>query len=187
MRVMNAAAAGDPEEPVLYVTDGILRRLDARELEGVLAHEVSHIRNRDLAVFRFAEMLRSLTATVAQFGWILLFLALPRLMVAGGISLGWLALLIAAPTLSLVVQLSLMRTREFGADIGAAELTGDPIGLASALRKLEFPRRGILAYQPPEGSLFRTHPPTDQRIERLVEMVDRPHRISRSGPILRAS
>lgn len=186
-RVMNAAAAGDPDAPMLFVTDGILRRLNGRELEAVLAHEISHIRNRDLALFRLTELLRSMTGTVAQFGLILLFLTLPAAIAGGGTSMGLVLLLIAAPTLSLAVQLAVMRTREFGADIGAVELTGDPMALASALKKLEYPRFDFfrLPTRTADRSLFRTHPATDERIERLLRMGRRARRIgdSRRHPL----
>ena len=177
-RVMNAATIGDPDHAVLLVTDGILSALDRRELEGVLAHEIAHIRNRDLSLFRFAEILRQATLVFVRAGWSLVLFALPVLIVSGGLSGGALLTLLLAPLASSLLQRALLRTREFAADATAAELTGHPLGLARALGLIDYAQRSllemILPVQPDnEGSLFRTHPGTSERISRLREMARR--------------
>ncbi|MFW5689411.1 MAG: zinc metalloprotease HtpX [Spirochaetota bacterium] len=171
-RTINAATIGDADAAAIVVTDGILATLGRRELEGVLAHEIAHIRNRDLALFRFAEVVRRATTMFTQAGWMLVLFALPVLLYRGGLSGGVLLTLLAAPLLSSLLQRALLRTREFAADATAAELTGDPEGLARALERIEQRQQGVLQMLVPvqireEGSLFRTHPPTRERVERL--------------------
>lgn len=174
-RVMNAATIGDRENAALLLTDGILSALSERELEGVLAHEIAHVRNRDLSLFRFAEILRQATLLFTRAGWLLVIFALPILLASGGLAPGALLTLLAAPIVSWLLQLALLRTREFAADATAAELTGDPEGLARALQRIEYVQRGLLQMMFPvriesEGSLFRTHPRTDERVARLRAM-----------------
>ena len=183
--VMNAFATGRRDDAMVALSDGLLRRLHLREQAGVLAHEVSHVANGDLAVMAFADLVSRITGSFGLFGQILLLLSLPAALVTD-VGVPWLALaiLLAAPTLSALVQLALSRNREYEADLSAAELTGDPAGLASALEKLEryqgrfweqilMPGRRV-----PDPSLLRTHPETADRIERLLALVPRP---SRSG------
>ncbi len=175
--MMNAFTLGRRDEAAITVTDGLLRRLDARELAGVLAHEVAHIRNNDMWIMGLADSISRMTRTLSFLGVFLLFLNLPLLMFGYGY-VPWTAVLILmfSPTLSALLQLALSRRREFIADLGAAELTGDPMGLARALEKLEryqgrmweqilLPDRRL-----PEPSLLRTHPPTEERIRRLMEI-----------------
>lgn len=177
-RVMNAFATGGRDDALIAVSDGLLRRLDLREQAGVLAHEISHIANGDLAVMAFADMVNRIAGAFGLFGQVLFLLSLPTALVTGA-DMPWLALviLLAAPTVSALVQLALSRNREYEADLGAAELTGDPAGLAAALDKLErwqgrwweqifMPGRGV-----PEPSLLRTHPDTQERIARLLALV----------------
>ncbi len=177
-RVMNAFATGGRDDALIAVSDGLLRRLDLREQAGVLAHEVSHVANGDLAVMAFADMVSRIAGAFGLFGQILFLVSLPTALVTGA-DMPWLALLIllAAPTVSALVQLALSRNREYEADLAAAELTGDPAGLAAALDKLEryqgryweqilMPGRGV-----PEPSLLRTHPDTQDRIARLLALV----------------
>lgn len=171
-RLINAATVGTPDHAILLVTDGILSALPSRELEAVLAHEIAHIKNRDLSLFRLAEVFRQATLVFARTGWLIVLFALPLLLASGGIAPGALLALFAAPFASWLLQLGLLRTREFAADETAAALTGDPEGLARALTRIEFAQRSILEVFLPvanrsEGSLFRTHPPTEQRVERL--------------------
>ena len=152
-----------------------------RELAGVLAHEISHIRNNDLWLMSLADLTGRLTRTMTLLGLILLFVGLP-LWLSGAASLPWLliSLLVFAPQLTVLLQLALSRAREFEADLDAAGLTGDPAGLASALARLERCQRGIWerilmpGYRLPEPSLLRSHPPTEQRIARLETLYDRP-------------
>lgn len=172
-----AFSMGDRETAVVAVTDGLLRILDVREFAGVLAHEVSHIRNRDLWVMSLADVVSRLTGLMGVSGVLLLVLSLPLWLAEYG-TVPWIPglLLAAAPTIGNLLQLALSRAREFDADLDAAELTGDPAGLASALRKLErsqagllerllFPGRGV-----PIPSLLRTHPATEERVRRLLSL-----------------
>jgi heat shock protein HtpX len=176
--LLNAAATGGGESTCLVVTTATLERLSRRELIAVLAHEISHIKNDDLSVFRFAEGLRRVTHFLSLFGWIMLLLYFPFLVGTQTVSLGLILLLIAAPLASLILQLALFRTREFSADLGAAEITGDPEGLAQALRKIDGIDRGLLSILLPiprreTRSLFRTHPSTEERSRRLRSLSKR--------------
>ncbi len=171
-RLINAATVGTPDRAVLLLTDGIMSALPPRELEAVIAHEIAHIRNRDLSLFRIAEVFRQATSIFARTGWLVVFFALPLLLTSGGIAPRALLALFVAPVASWLLQLGLLRTREFAADQTAAALTGDPEGLARALQRIEYAQRSLLQMLLPvanrtEGSLFRTHPPTEQRVERL--------------------
>jgi heat shock protein HtpX len=171
----NAATLGVGENARLLVTDGLLRRLNAREMRGVLAHEISHIRQKDLVLFAVVEGIKQMLVTLAQAGWILLILFFPLALFGAAIPFNLVLALMLAPILALLLQLAISRSREFSADIGAVELTDDPQGLASALRKLE-QRSGILSVLFPvprrrqESSMFRTHPSTEERVERLLSM-----------------
>ena len=182
-RIPNAFAMGSPEESVVCVSDGLLRLLSLRELAGVLAHEVAHIANRDLWIMGLADVMSRAVSFASWTGQVILLLNLP-LIVTGAAYVPWEVplLLIFSPPIMALLQLALSRTREYDADRGGAELTGDPAGLASALVKLErrtgrfweemfLPGRRI-----PEPSLLRTHPPTDERVRRLQELSvpDRP-------------
>jgi heat shock protein HtpX len=175
---LNAFAVGSRDDAAIALTDGLLRRLSLRELAGVLAHELSHVRNNDLWVMNLADVVSRLTGFMSSLGLVLLFVGLP-LVLTGAAGPGWLlliGLLILAPTLASLLQLALSRAREYDADRMAAELTGDPAALAAALVKLEryqgrmwedilMPGRRV-----PVPSLLRTHPPTEARIERLLSL-----------------
>jgi heat shock protein HtpX len=180
-RVMNAFAVGRPEESAIAITDGLLRGLTLRQLAGVLAHEVSHIRNGDLKVMALGDVLTRLTSLMSTIGLVALAVSLPA-MLAAGMQVPWLAivLLIFAPTIGGLMQLALSRAREYDADLDAAGLTGDPHGLASALLTLER-RQGRLwegLFLPgsrlPDPSLLRSHPRTEDRIERLMSLTPAP-------------
>ncbi len=176
----NALTVGNRREAAVALTSGVLNHLNEREIAGVLAHEISHIRNNDTQVMRFADTLNRITGLISTLGQVLLFFNLP-LILMGRLPISWLAivLLIGAPTISALLQLALSRSREYEADHQAALLTGDPTGLASALRKLEYYntrslRRWFLpGYRSPDSSLLRTHPHTEDRVRRLVEMPSR--------------
>lgn len=188
--VPNAFALGGPGDSVIAVSDGLLRILDRREFAGVIAHELSHIAHRDLWIMGLADVMSRATALLSYAGQFVLLLNLPLLLI-GAVSVPWIVplALIFAPTLMSLLQLALSRTREFDADLGAATLTGDPMGLASALRKLE--RRAgrfweeilLPGRRMPEPSLLRTHPPTEQRIARLRQLT--PSRDRPPGPSAR--
>lgn len=171
--IPNAFTFGNRDRASIFVTQGLLNRLDAREVEGVLAHEMSHIRHNDLFMFRVAEVVRQTTTLISRFGWLLLLFSLPFLLFSSAsFPLGLLAIMIGAPFVSLFLQLALFRTREFSADIGAVELTRDPYGLASALERIERPGNDLFSILFPlprrdESGLLRTHPATSERIRRL--------------------
>ena len=176
---MNAFAAGKPDHAVIAITEGLLRRLTLREIAGVLAHEVSHIRNNDLWVMGVADALTRATQAIS---YLAIFLAALNVVGAfqGEQYATWWAILLLylAPMASSLLQLALSRTREFDADLEAVQLTGDPLGLASALRTLELssgrfwedlmlPAPGRRVAYP---SVLRSHPPTEARIKRLTEL-----------------
>ncbi|WP_416140758.1 zinc metalloprotease HtpX [Halomonas sp. HK25] len=177
---LNAFAVGDAREGGLAITDGLLHALNLRQLAGVLAHEVSHLRHGDTRVMSMAATMTRLTiwgAFLVQLG---LLLMLP-MVVAGDIRMPWLELLAVAlaPSASTLLQLALSRNREFTADLEAAALTRDPLGLAAALEVLER-RQGLWLSALLQGSrppgwlrLLQTHPPTDERIRRLLALAQR--------------
>ncbi len=175
--MINAFSVGSRDDAAVTVTAGLLEHLNRRELVGVLAHEVAHIRHNDLQVLGLADLVSRATVFFSWMGQLFLLLNLP-LWLAAGYNVPWLAvfLLIFAPTLTALLQLALSRSREFDADLGAVELTGDPRGLASALYKLEtyqvnFLERIFLpGRRVPEPSLLRTHPATEERIRRLLDL-----------------
>ena len=174
--VMNSFAVGSSEQAAIAVTDGLLRALSLRELVAVLAHEVSHVRNNDMWVMGLADVISRITSLFSLLGQILLLLYLPMLM--AGYQLAWapVLLLIAAPSISALLQLALSRSREYDADLSGAVLSGDPRALASALNKMERYQGNILEriFMPgrrdPHPSLLRTHPPTEERVRRLLEI-----------------
>ena len=168
--ISNALTLGNRKNADIVITQGLLDRLSSRETAGVLAHEMSHIKNGDLAIIRFSEAVKRVTLFTSRFGWFLLLFSLPVALFTGqALSLTTLLLLMAAPALSLFLQMALLRTREFQADLGAAELTGDPKGLASALYKIE--RAGwFYHFLPLPQQRLQTHPPTDERIRRLLAL-----------------
>jgi len=176
-QMLNAFAVGSREHSAIAVTDGLLRRLELRELAGVLAHEISHIRNNDVWVMGLADMFSQATSMLSLLGQFLLLLNLP-LILASAVPVNWFAvlLLVFAPNLSALMQLALSRTREFDADLNAARLTGDPDGLASALGKIEQLQGGWLervlmpGRRVPVPSVLRTHPETGERIARLMAL-----------------
>jgi heat shock protein HtpX len=174
--IMNAATIGSRENAAIIITQGLLNQLNSQEIEGVLAHEVSHIKNNDLAVFSFAQIIRQMTSFMARFGWILLLLYFPFYTQGFQNSFQIVIFLLAVPFISLLLQLALLRSREFSADLEAAELTGNPYGLASALKKLQQAGRPWFSVFLPlpersESSIFQTHPATEERIKRLLSLV----------------
>jgi heat shock protein HtpX len=183
----NAFATGrDPEHAAVAVTQGIIDLLSPEELDGVLAHELTHIRNHDTLTQAVAG---TLAGAITFLGRILTFGALygpvTRDNRRGGNLMGVLFLIVLAPIAAGLLQFGISRTREYAADLGSAEITGNPRALASALEKLEamghqIPMNGNPAMSPllivnpvsTKGllTLFRTHPPTDERIRRLLEL-----------------
>ncbi|MDH3740449.1 MAG: zinc metalloprotease HtpX [Hyphomicrobiales bacterium] len=176
-KMMNAFAVGRPEDSAIAVTDGLLRNLTLRQLAGVLAHEVSHIRSGDLKVMALGDILNRITSFMATFGLFGLIFSIPAMLTAG-IKVPWLGLLflLLAPTMGGLLQLALSRAREYDADLDAADLTGDPEGLALALQILERKQghmwEGIVlpGGRSPEPSILRSHPKTADRVQRLLSL-----------------
>jgi heat shock protein HtpX len=190
----NAFAAGlRPRTSYLGVTTGLLRVMPKRELEAVLGHEISHVRNRDTYLMTMATIFAGVIALIADIGFRMLLYGGGRSRRGGGALVAVLAVigLLLAPYAALLLRMSLSRRREFLADAGSAELLNDPEAMALALRRLqldtttvayadasvahlwvesptsrvESERRGVLAL----SSLFDTHPPLDARIAALEE------------------
>ncbi|MCU7940673.1 MAG: M48 family metalloprotease [gamma proteobacterium symbiont of Bathyaustriella thionipta] len=176
--MVNAFTVGNRNEAGIAITDGLLHTLSRREIISVLAHEISHVRNNDIWVMAVADLISRLTGLLSLFGQILLLLNLPLILLTPNVSINWFAilLLILAPNLSALAQLGLSRMREYNADLGAVRLTGDPQGLASALLRIEqksgslFENILLPGRRNPEPSLLRSHPPTDERIRRLIAL-----------------
>lgn len=175
-KAMNAFAVGRREESAIAITDALARHLTPRELAGVLAHEMSHIAREDVRVMAFADMVARYTSLMSTIGILSLFLNIGVAAGGHGAPVPWFAVLVlvSSPTIGGLLQLALSRTREFDADLGAATLTGDPDGLASALAKLEraqgrmWESLMLPGGRIPDPSVLRTHPATMERIARLM-------------------
>ena len=181
----NAFATGrNPKHASVAVTEGILNLLNDEELEGVLAHELGHVNNRDILISSVAATIAGAITYAAHMGrWAMIFGGMERNDRDRGGGLSALLMLILAPIAALMIQLWVSRTREYEADATGARFTGNPYALASALSKLDaYSRRMPMAatastahlfiIQPVLGmnfgSLFSTHPPIAKRIERLT-------------------
>lgn len=180
----NAFATGrNPENAAVAATTGIVRMLSARELRGVMAHELAHVKNRDILISTISATVSGAISALAQFG-----------MFFGGSRdsegrpanpLVGIIVAILAPIAAMLIQMAISRTREFGADRGGAEISGDPHALADALTKIDAYARGIpmhtaeahpetgqmMIMNPLSGGglrgLFSTHPATEERVARL--------------------
>jgi len=176
-QTMLAFSVGMHNDTAIALSDTLLRTLNSRELTGVLAHEISHIQSRDLWVMAIADVISRMTGIMAMTGYLMIMIYLPMFLFTDE-DVPWLLLLVLmlAPNLSALMQLALSRTREYDADVKAVSLTGDPIGLASALNKIEYYQENWLkrillpGFRLPEPSLLRTHPVTEERIKRLLAM-----------------
>ena len=181
----NAFATGrNPEHAAVAATTGIVQMLSERELRGVMAHELAHVKNRDILISTISATVAGAISMLAQFG---MFFGgrdgedRPNPIVA-------IILMIVAPMAGMLIQMAISRTREFGADRGGAEISGDPNALADALAKIDAYARGIpmhtadahpetaqmMIMNPLSGGglkgLFSTHPATEERIARLRAM-----------------
>lgn len=183
----NAFATGrNPSHAAVAATEGIMQLLDDQELEGVIAHELAHVKHRDILISSVAATIAAaimMVARMAQFAAIF----------GGGRSdnregsnpLALLATIIVAPLAAMLIQAAISRSREFQADAGGARIAGNPYGLMNALRKLEIGSKRIpldanpatahmFIMKPFSGrgllGLFSTHPPTEQRIEALMNL-----------------
>ncbi len=180
----NAFATGrSPKQGVVAVTDGILQLLDARELRGVLAHELSHVKNRDVLISSIAATVAAAVSYVAHVAG---FFGGGRRDGQGPSALQSLLLLLVAPIAATVIQFGISRSREFEADRSGATLSADPEALARALLKLESAARARPAQVEPAiaslfivnpfgavrsvARLFSTHPSTEERVRRLRAM-----------------
>ena len=139
---------------------------------------MSHIANNDLKLHMLANIMTRITSSLSFFGQVLILLYLPiAIFSEAHISFAFILLLIFAPTVSVLLQLALSRTRELDADLTAARLTGDPAGLAHALKKMDTVERSIwdmlfiLGRKAPQSSVLRTHPHTKERVEKLMSLV----------------
>lgn len=174
---INAFTTGLNKNASIAVSDGMLRQLNPRELTGVLAHEISHIHSNDILVMLVADVIRRLTSAMALAGYILIWIYIP-LFILTDATVPWVLLLVLmiAPTLSILMQLALSRVHEFSADVEAARLTNDPLGLASALEKIAYyqgswiERMFIPTRRMHEPALLRTHPLMLDRVNRLKEL-----------------
>ena len=188
----NAFATGrNPSHASVAVTAGILDLLSDDELEGVLAHELGHVRNRDILISSIAATFAGAVTILARMaGWAAMFGGMggrDRDRDGGGGPLAAIAMMILAPLAALLIQMAVSRSREYQADATAAHFTGNPGALANALRKIEsYSHRVPLVASPATahmyiiqpllgggmsfGNLFSTHPPTAERIARLMGM-----------------
>jgi heat shock protein HtpX len=197
----NAFATGrNPQHAAVAVTGGIRRILNKRELAGVLGHELSHVKNRDILVSTIAATLAGAISYLAQMAqWAMIFGGgRDRDEEGGGGNIfGLIVMMVVAPLAAMLIQMAVSRSREYGADDGGAKITQDPLALASALRKLHMGAQHLplevnqatanatahmFIVNPLTGrafaSLFSTHPPMEERIRRLEAMAGSGARIA---------
>lgn len=182
----NAFATGrDPEHAAVAATTGIMRILSERELRGVMAHELAHVKHRDTLISTITATIAGAISSIAQFGMLFSGGARDR----GVHPAVALLIMIVAPLAAMLIQMAISRAREFEADKGGAEISGDPEALASALKKIHDYAHQIpmdTAEQHPETAqmmiinplsagglkgLFSTHPQTEERVAKLMAMV----------------
>ena len=183
----NAFATGrNPNHAAVAATDGIMRILSRDELAGVIGHELAHIKHRDILISSIVATIAGAIMMIANMAqWAALFGGFRgNDDDEGGGIIGMLFLIIVAPIAAMIIQFAISRSREYAADRGGAEICGNPIALANALRRLE---RGVEAHPMPANAatshlfivnplrggiagLFSTHPPMDERIRRLEEL-----------------
>ena len=184
----NAFATGrNPDHAAVAATEGILRILSTEELEGVMAHELSHVKNRDILISTIAATFAGAISMIGHMlQWGAIFGAGRGDDDEGGGMIGSLAMAIIAPIAAMLIQLAISRSREYQADASGAEICGRPLALAGALRKLQIASQAIpmqdarpatahmFIVNPLTGggimALFSTHPPLEERIARLEAM-----------------
>jgi heat shock protein HtpX len=184
----NAFATGrDPQHAAVAVTEGIQRLLTRDELRGVIAHELSHVKHRDILVGTIAATFAGAITMLAHMAqWAMIFGGRSRDDDEGSSPIVAIAMIIVAPLAAMLIQLAISRSREFMADEGGAQMAANPLPLASALRKLEMKAQEIPMNASPSTAhmfivnplrgggmmkLFSTHPPIEERIARLEAMV----------------
>ena len=191
----NAFATGrNPQHAAVAVTEGILRVMSEEELEGVLAHELSHVQNRDTLIMAIAATLAGAITYMAHMAqWAMIFGGGRRDSdeEGGGGLFGGILMIVLAPLAATLIQLAVSRSREFQADASGARMAGQPWGLAKALEKLEVASKAVpmqatpatahlFIVNPLTGSgfatLFSTHPPIAERVARLRAMASSPAR-----------
>jgi heat shock protein HtpX len=178
----NAFATGrNPQHAAVAVTEGLLQLLDEEELDGVIAHELAHVKHRDILISSVAATIAAAIMMVSRFA---MFFGGSRDERQGQNPLALLATIILAPIAAMLIQAAISRSREFSADAGAAAIVGRPDPLIRALRKLEGGARRVpldanpatahmFIVKPFSGgwlSLFSTHPPTEQRVQALMQL-----------------
>jgi heat shock protein HtpX len=183
----NAFATGrNPQHAAIAVTEGIMRIMSEEELEGVLAHELSHVRNRDTLIMAIAATLAGAITYMAHMAqWAMIFGGGRRDSEegeGGGGLIGGLVMIVLAPIAATLIQLAVSRSREFQADATGAQIAGQPWGLAKALEKLEMASKAVPMHATPATAhlfivnpltgggwttLFATHPPIAERVARL--------------------
>ncbi|HMF95051.1 MAG TPA: zinc metalloprotease HtpX [Vicinamibacterales bacterium] len=178
----NAFATGrNPQHAAVAATEGILRILTDEELEGVLAHELAHVKHRDILISSIAATLAAAIMVIARFA---VFFGGSRDDREGSNPIALLATIILAPLAAMLIQAAISRSREYDADAGGSAIAGGPHGLVSALRKIEAASRQVPLDANPATAhmfivkpfsaqallgLFSTHPPTEKRINALLQ------------------
>lgn len=183
----NAFATGrNPEHAAVAVTTGIMKLLNREELTGVLGHELAHVMNRDILIATVAATIAGAISYLSQMAYFASLFG-GRDEREGSNPLALIVMMIVAPLAAMVVQMAISRSREYGADAGGANIAGNPIYLANALRKLDYYNKRIPMEVPNQATahmfivsplsgggvvkLFSTHPPIEERIKRLEAMV----------------
>ena len=175
--VINSFTVGQSENSSIAISDGIIRQLNYEEIAGIIGHEISHIKNDDVRVMIFADVTGRLIKIFSIMGQALILLSLPFVFM-GNAQINWLPfiIVIVSPLGSDLIQLAMSRVREYEADRGSAMLLGDAKPLISALNKISYYEHNFLRSiitpidKIPEPSLLRTHPQTEERISRLIDI-----------------